>query len=398
MTIFSRYVFRQAAGALLLILLSLTGVVWIALALKQLNLVTTQGQDTWVFLIMTTLALPNLLALIAPVALLIAAIHVLNRLNSDSELIVLTASGATTWTIARPLILLALLVALGVTAVNHWVMPWSLRQLREYIVQVRTDLLSQVLQPGRFTSPEPNLTFHIRDRALNGELLGILMHDAREKNQSVSYLADRGAIVKQEGTTFLVMSQGQIIRKADLKEVPQIVTFDTYAVDLERFEPKSATIGLQPRERYFSELAYPDPGDILYRRQAGQFRAELHERFSNPLYPLAFVMIAVAFVGQARSTRQNRIEAVVIAFLAAALARLAGLAVNNLAVLRTSMVPVLYLIPVVSIVLSVLAVHINARPRRGPGPTDRLLMLADRLSAALGPFPLRRRSRLSAGE
>lgn len=398
MTIFSRYVFRQAAGALLLILLSLTGVVWIALALKQLNLVTTQGQDTWVFLIMTTLALPNLLALIAPVALLIAAIHVLNRLNGDSELIVLTASGATTWTIARPLIVLALLVALGVTAVNHWVMPWSLRQLREYIVQVRTDLLSQVLQPGRFTSPEPNLTFHIRDRALNGELLGILMHDARDKSQSVSYLADRGAIVKQEGTTFLVMSQGQIIRKPDLKEAPQIVTFDTYAVDLERFEPKSATIGLQPRERYFTELAYPDPGDILYRRQAGQFRAELHERFANPLYPLAFVMIAVAFVGQARSTRQNRIEAVVIAFLAAALARLAGLAVNNLVVLRASMVPVLYLIPVVSIVLSILAVHFNARPRRGPGPTDRLLMLADRLSAAFGPLPLRRRSRLSAGE
>lgn len=398
MTIFSRYVFRQTAGALLLILLSLTGVVWIALALKQLNLVTTQGQDTWVFLIMTTLALPNLMALIAPVALLIAAIHVLNRLNSDSELIVLTASGATTWTIARPLIVLAVLVSLAVATVNHWVMPWSLRLLREYIVQVRTDLLSQVLQPGRFTSPEPNLTFHIRDRTLNGELLGILMHDAREKNQSVSYLADRGAIVKQEGTTFLVMSQGQIIRKADIKEPPQIVTFDTYAVDLERFEPKSATIGLQPRERYFTELAYPDPGDVLYRRLTGQFRAELHERFANPLYPIAFVMIAVAFVGQARSTRQNRIEAVAIGFVAAALCRLAGLAVNNLVVLRASMVPVLYLIPAAAMALSLVAVHMNARPRRGPGLTDRVLMLADRLSGLTSLFAFRRRARLSPGE
>ena len=43
---------------------------------------------------MTTLALPNLMAMIAPFSLLIAAIHTLNRLNSDSELIVLTASGA----------------------------------------------------------------------------------------------------------------------------------------------------------------------------------------------------------------------------------------------------------------------------------------------------------------
>ena len=98
-TILSRYVFRQASGAVLLILLSLTGVVWIALALRQLNLVTSQGQDTWLFIKMTLLALPNLMALIAPVALLVAAIHVLNRLNSDSELIVMTAGGATVWNV-----------------------------------------------------------------------------------------------------------------------------------------------------------------------------------------------------------------------------------------------------------------------------------------------------------
>src|SRR5690606_33943011 len=113
MSTFGRYVFRQVGGALLLILLSLGGIVWIALALRELNLITSQGQDALVFVIMTTLALPNLIAIIAPVALLIACIHTLNRLNGDSELIVLTASGATVWTVARPLLLLALLVSIA---------------------------------------------------------------------------------------------------------------------------------------------------------------------------------------------------------------------------------------------------------------------------------------------
>jgi|GEM_PF-4622465 len=35
MNTFSRYLFRQVAGALLLILLSLAGIVWIALALAR---------------------------------------------------------------------------------------------------------------------------------------------------------------------------------------------------------------------------------------------------------------------------------------------------------------------------------------------------------------------------
>ncbi|MCL4768420.1 MAG: LPS export ABC transporter permease LptF [Hyphomicrobiaceae bacterium] len=385
MSIFGRYLFRQVAGALLLILLSLSGVVWIALALRQLNLVTTQGQDAWVFLIMTTLALPNLMALIAPIALLIAAIHTLNRLNGDSELIVLTASGATVWTVARPLILLALLVSLAVSFVNHVGMPWSLRLLRDYIIQVRTDLISQVLQPGQFSSPERNLTFHIRDRTYSGELLGILMQDARDEKQIMSYLAERGVIVKQGDATLLVMTGGHIVRQPDTGEPPQVVTFESYAIDLNRFEPRGERDGLKPRERYFGELAFPEPDDPYLRHQPGQFRAEFHERLANPLYPLAFVMIAVAFAGQARSTRQNRVEAVVFAFLLAAAIRLGGLAANNLVVIRASAVPLLYLLPLGGIALALVVMRLNARPRGGPSAWDRLVLAADAMRGAAAP-------------
>ena len=195
MTIIFRYVFRQTATALLLILASLGGIVWIALALKQLNVVTSQGQDAWMLIKMTTLALPNLLAIIAPFALLISALHILNRLNGDSELIVMTAAGGTVWNVARPLIALALLVTLAVGFVNHVGMPWSLRLLREYIVQMRTDLLTQVMQPGRFSTPEKGLTFHIRERSFNGDLLGLVVNDNRNSQVKHTYLAEHGKIL-----------------------------------------------------------------------------------------------------------------------------------------------------------------------------------------------------------
>ncbi len=84
--------------------LSLTGIVWISLALRELNVVTGQGQSALTLIKMTTLGLPSFVAVITPFALLITAIHTLNRLNSDSEIIVLTASGATAWTITKPLV------------------------------------------------------------------------------------------------------------------------------------------------------------------------------------------------------------------------------------------------------------------------------------------------------
>lgn len=376
MRIISLYVFRLAGSSFALILLSLTGIVWIALALRQFNVVTSEGQDTMMLVKMTSLALPNLIAVIAPFSLLIAVLQTLNRLNTDSELIVLSATGATVWTIARPLLLLALLVSGALAFVSHLAQPWSMRELRDFMVKVRTDLLTQVIQPGRFSSPEPNLMFHIRDREVDGELDGLVLHDTRDQKQSQSYLAEHGVIVKQDKTAYLVMTAGHIIRRTDAKEAPQIVAFDRYVVDLDRFEPQDAGAGeLRPRERYFRELVAPDPKSNLFKTQPGSFRSELNERFASPLYPLAFVFIVIAFVGQSRSTRSSRLESLVVAFLVAAGFRLVGFAVNGAAARNANMVYAMYGIPIAAIVLSLVIMKRAERQKTGLAAIDMVVGL-----------------------
>jgi lipopolysaccharide export system permease protein len=383
-TIFSRYIFRQAAGALLLILSSLSGIVWIALALRQLEVVTSSGQNAATLLAMTTLALPNLLAVIAPFALLIAVMHTLNRLNGDSELIVMTASGANIWVVARPLLLLAAIVTCAVTFVNHIGMPWSLRMLREYVVQVRTDLLSQVLQPGKFSSPEKGVTFHIRERAPNGDILGLIMHDTRSGKGAMSYLAERGQIVKQGDAAYLIMSSGHVLSQDDAKQPPRIVAFERYVLDLDAFDEKlNEEKDLRPRERYFSELVSPDKTSRSYTRFAGHFRAELHERFASPLYPIAFVLIALATIGNAQSTRQNRTRTVVTGFIAAAGLRLAGLGLNNVVAINAAMVPLMYLLPLMGIAVSLYVIIASRRQKSSQGRLDRILDAASEAISAL---------------
>ena len=73
-------------------------------------------------------------------------------MNGDSELIVMTASGAPVWRIGAPFVVLASMVCVVILICNLWVMPASMRALRALITQVRTDVISQVLQPGRFSS------------------------------------------------------------------------------------------------------------------------------------------------------------------------------------------------------------------------------------------------------
>lgn len=364
MSILTRYILRQAFGALMLILLSLTAVVWIALALKQMEVMTSQGQDVFMFFRMTSLALPALITFVAPIAMLIAVLHVLNRLGTDSELIVMTAGGQPAWNLLVPLMFLAAFVCAIVTFINHIAAPWANRALGEAINKVRTDLISQVLQPGRFSSPEPNVTIHIRDRTPDGELKGLLMHDARDPAQVSSYLAESGRIIRQGNATYMLMSEGHILRRTGKEQPAEIIVFDRYALDIQRFEQRDvAGLVTRPREHYTPALMFPSPNDPLWKSQPSRYISELHDRLSASLYPFAFALIAIAAAGQARTTRQPRNGDLVAGFGAAFGLRFLGIAGANATVGNADMWWMMYAFPLSGMAIALALIAWNMRPR-----------------------------------
>jgi lipopolysaccharide export system permease protein len=365
MTLFSRYVFRQVANAFVIILVTLTTIVWLATALKQLDLIISQGQGFVLFMKMTFLSLPGLMALIAPNAMLMASLYTLDRMNGDSELIVMTAAGAPVWRIGAPFVVLASMVCVVILICNLWVMPASMRALRALITQVRTDVISQVLQPGRFSSTEPGLTFHIRDRSPTGDLLGLLVHDERDDKLVMSYLAERGRIISNDDGAYLVMFDGHVHRYEvkDPSKGVQIVAFDQYVLNISDFSPKdTSSKELRPRERYLSELLNPDPNLLKNKGASGQLRTELHDRFSTPFYPLLFAFLAVAVLGHARTTRESRWAQILVAAGIAVGLRVSGLTASNLVTLSAGATPLVYVIPIGAIIVAALVAHVRMSP------------------------------------
>jgi lipopolysaccharide export system permease protein len=365
MSLFSRYVFRQVANAFVIILVTLTTIVWLATALKQLDLIVSQGQGFVLFLKMTFLTLPSLMALIAPNAILMASLYTLDRMNGDSELIVMTAAGAPVWRIGATFVILASMVCVVILICNLWVMPASMRALRGLITQVRTDVISQVLQPGRFSSTEPGLTFHIRDRSPTGDLLGLLVHDERDDNQLMSYLADRGRIIRNDDGAYLVMFDGHVHRyeKKSPDQGVQIVAFDQYIFNISDLNPKDAGSNeLRPRERYLSDLLNPGPNVLKTKGAADRLRTELHDRFSTPFYPLLFAVLAVAILGHARTTRESRWAQILLAAGIAVGLRVSGLTASNLVTLSAGATPLVYVIPIAAIIVAALTAHVRMSP------------------------------------
>lgn len=356
MTQIQRYIFRITLSAFLACLIGLTGTIWVTQALRELDLITAKGQTLVIFLAITGLSLPTLITVIAPVALFIAMVYALNRLNGDSELIVMAAAGMEPRRILRPFLSLGLAVSLAVAFLTIQVMPSSFQELRDVVTRVRGDFIANVVKEGQFTSLENGITFHFRERGPGGTLLGLFIQDKREAGKTVVYLAERGQAVDYDGQSYLALEQGSIHRQQKDTRDASIITFERYTVDLAAFTPPDAEVVFKPRERATTQLLFPDAGEVYYRVQKGRFRAELHDRLSAWIYPLAITFIAFAALGDPRTTRQGRGLAVAGAVLAVVVLRIAGFTATSAAVRSQVAVVAIYAVPLLAIALSALVI------------------------------------------
>ena len=77
--------------------------IWLTQAMKDFDLMTTKGQSLIVFFHVTGLVIPSLVMVISPIALFIATLFSLNRLNGDSELVVTAAAGMSSGQFSAPM-------------------------------------------------------------------------------------------------------------------------------------------------------------------------------------------------------------------------------------------------------------------------------------------------------
>ncbi len=321
MNLIERYIFKRAGVAASVILGSLVGVIWIVQALRELDVVTTKGQTVLAYLALTTFAIPMLVLAVIPVALLLASVFTVNTLNANSELVVINASGASGWILTKPLLVLALICCLLTGAVGHFVSPWSLTQLKEFITKMRADLVQVIIREGTFNEVEKGLYFHIAKRDAGGVLRGILISDEREAGESTMLAANTGFVSRVGGEAVLFMRNGEIHQRTSENDNVTVIRFQSYAFDLSTLSSQSTSVKIRPKERTTPDLFRPDPEDPYFKERPGLYRAQIHERFSEMIWPFTYVIVVLAFAGQARSNRQSHGSAIGSALLVVTLLR-----------------------------------------------------------------------------
>ncbi len=324
-----RYMLRQLVLGLLAVTAGLAALIWLTQSLRFVELVVNRGLSLRVFVQLTSLLIPNFVAVILPITTFVVVHFVYHRLAGDRELTVMRGAGLSPAALARPALVLAFLAMAAGWTLNLWVVPASFGAFREFQFEIRNKVAAFLLQEGVFTPVSDNLTVFIRARDRDGTLFGILVDDARNPTSHATILAESGRLVMDSATPRVQLVNGSRQELDHRTGRLNVLSFVENTVELSDGAKAGEARFRDATEMSIAELL--DPASAVFARDVGKFRLEAHRRLSGPLTTLGFTLIALVAVLMGTFRRHGSLMRPFLAILVVVGLVAMGLAMGNLA-------------------------------------------------------------------
>lgn len=291
---FDRYILHQLLIALVATTGGLAALIWLTQSLRFVSLVVDRGLSLGVFLELTGLLVPSFIAVILPITTFVVVQFVYHRLSGDREIIVMRAAGMSSFALAKPGMICALIATILCYLLNIWIVPASYHSFRKFEYKIRNKMAAFMLQEGVFTNVSDNLTVYIKSKDHNGILKGILVEDDRQPTNKATILAESGNIVIINDKPQVVLLNGsrEVIDKKTGRL--NVLNFERNTIDLSSNKEQSARLK-DATEMSLYELLHPNAQEV-FDRDYGKLAVEAHRRLTSPLTILSFTMIALVSV------------------------------------------------------------------------------------------------------
>lgn len=365
MTRFDRYLLSQLLALFGFFALVLVAVYWVNRAVSLVDTLVADGQSARVFLEFTALTLPNVTRLVLPIAAFVAAVYAVNRMVTESEFVVMQATGLSPFRLARPVLAFGLVVAVMLGLLLHWLVPASRAAMVERRAEIAENITARVLTEGAFLHPSAGVTLYVRRITPDGALEDIFLSDARAGGPRTIYTAREALLVRTEAGPQLVMLDGlaQSLRRPEMRLT--VTTFDTLTYDLAALVGPRGPLRIGLREMSTPQiLGLRAEGLAQIGASRDEARLELNTRIAQPLMAMAAALIGFAALTLGAFSRLGVGRQILGAVVAVIAMQLMHTAVTGLVVRSPALWPLVHLPPVAGLGGAAVALWLAGRPRR----------------------------------
>lgn len=361
-----RYVLSQLLVLFGFFALVLVVILWINRGVSLFDQLISDGQSALVFLEFTALGLPKLVATVLPIATFAAAVYVTNRMNNESELIVLQATGTGPFRLARPVLVFGLIIFMMASALHHFLLPLSQQQLSSRQNEIAQNSTARLLTEGRFLHPSKGVTFYTQTIDEDGVLRDVFLSDRRDPVEGVIYTAEQAYLIRNNDATTLIMVDGMAQRIAKQNDKLSTANFRDFSFDISALLQRTPSQRVDPERMTTLELM--QPWDLLARQSGeriGTITQIFHSRFADPIFCVVVALIGFSTLLIGGYSRFGVWREVALAF--GLLVLIDGIRSTLQSPVREdpTLWPLLYLPALCSAILVTLILWIAARPRGG---------------------------------
>lgn len=250
-------------------------------------------------------SLISYLPVVLCLAMFIAVLLTLSRSYRDSEMQVWFTSGLSLLAWIRPVMRVAVPVAVTVGLMSLFLTPWTLEQSQSYLARLKSrDDVSKVT-PGTFyeSRSAQRVAFVDATSDTQQNVNNVFVESKRQDKVSV-VVAERGLQrTDATGQRFLVLEKGRQYEGVPGTAEYQIVDFETYSMRIDTKEPVQEA----PSAR---AMSVPE----LWKTGSAEAFAEFHWRMALPIVTLLLALAAIplSFVNPRSGRSWNLLIAILV--------------------------------------------------------------------------------------
>ena len=293
MRILDKYVLKEFIGPFLFGVCAFTAVfIGTGTLYRIANLINQYGASMWDAFRVLVLAFPSIIVVTFPMSVLLGSLMAFGKLSGNSEMIVMRTGGQNFIRLAMPIFVAALLISLGTTAFNEYVVP---RANNAYNTIIDQEIKHKVA---------PTTQDHIILKDVKGHDINSLMY-ARQYDSNVKQLRDitvqefendklmrveKADYADWNGTKW-VMHQGIIYDVSVGDQVTRQMTFQNQELPISQRPNRISESQKKPDEMTIRELR--DQIKLLDENavDTNKMKVEMYNRFAMPMASLVCAIV-----------------------------------------------------------------------------------------------------------
>ncbi len=351
MNTFDKYIFTQQTRPFIFFSFVLVGILWLIQSMPRLDDVISNGQSGLVFLKISILIFPQVMLIVLPISAFASTIYALHKLISESELLIFANAGLSNLRIVFPILIFGGFVCSILYFLSLYLVPLSQNKLRTDLHNIREEFSNRLIKDQQFFHPIKGVTIYIRESSDKGDIRGIFITDARQKDNKVTYSAKEAIMTRTDSGLMLVMQNGLLQVLDSTNTALTTLKFKRMGFELNNFLPIGPRKNVSPVE-IFPLRIISNPNnfgkDNIYKES--EFISEAHTKLATPLSALALTLLALSFFSISGLNKRSYFKTIIFAITAAIFVQSLISALRTLVAKDTSLFWILY-IPSISCIL-----------------------------------------------